>query len=179
MNYKFLAMFLLYIIINSVNGTSLFKASLERRDINNETSRTLSDTVWHKTIKSQAAVFKLNVYSVCSKWPPFAWTQARKRVRHWRTALSMTRWSSSSHAVKMRCRNSSTSRILCLYTFSSMADQILSSTGFKLGLFGGHKVGGWSPFCAFWRDVNNDVADYKVRGAQWELVLCSFCVEFS
>ena len=38
MNYKFLAMFMRYIIINSANMTSLFKASTERRDINNDTS---------------------------------------------------------------------------------------------------------------------------------------------
>jgi len=51
-------------------------------------------------------------YSLCSKWPPFAWTYARSRTRHCQTARSMIFWSKQRHSSMRRCFKWSTLRIL-------------------------------------------------------------------
>jgi len=53
---------------------------------------------------------------LCSKCLLFALTHARRRVRHWLTAISITCWSSSSQAVRIRECSSSTSLIRPLAT---------------------------------------------------------------
>jgi len=42
---------------------------------------------------------QIDSHKVCSKCPPLAWTQARKRVRHWSTASLIQAPSHATHAV--------------------------------------------------------------------------------
>ena len=60
---------------------------------------------WEDTVR-------LAHYIICSKCPPFAATQERRRRRHCLTALSITRWSRRSHSSTMRCHISQLVHIL-------------------------------------------------------------------
>jgi len=51
-------------------------------------------------------------FSVCSKYPPPARTQALRRWRHFLTALSITVWLKAAHTLMMRRFSSLTSEIL-------------------------------------------------------------------
>jgi len=48
-------------------------------------------------------------YTRCSKWPPFARTQAVSRARHWSIASSMTFYPMLCHTLNRRWHSSSTS----------------------------------------------------------------------
>jgi len=49
---------------------------------------------------------QIDSHKVCSKCPPLAWTQARKRAGHWSTASSISDCSKPSHMCSGRCHSS-------------------------------------------------------------------------
>jgi len=75
--------------------------------------------------KSCSITTNCKCYNLCSKCPPFSRTQDWSHVRHCLMAESMTDWWRSFHDSTMRSRNTSTSRMLCLYTVSCTVLYIL------------------------------------------------------
>jgi len=75
------------------------------------TNRQKADKIYQKCLVHYLNNILNYWLSLCSKCPPFASTHAWIRVRHCLTAVSITRWSSSSQAVRIRERSSSTSLI--------------------------------------------------------------------
>ena len=69
--------------------------------------------------------FWTSLWSLCSKWPPLVSTQALRWVRHCLIALSIIRWSSSSHTVWICWCSSSTLLTFTLYTCSWSTNQTL------------------------------------------------------
>ena len=58
---------------------------------------------------SLSSTEKIDSHKVCSKYPPLARTQARKRVCHWSTASSISGCSKPCHTCSRRCHSSSMS----------------------------------------------------------------------
>jgi len=59
---------------------------------------------------------QIDSHKLCLKCPTLARTQARKRVRHWLTASSISDCSKPRHTCSRHCRSSSMSRTLVSYT---------------------------------------------------------------
>ena len=117
-------------------------------------------------------------YIKCSKWRPLIFTQQRRRLRHWSTASSMILCCKPDHSAIRRRFRSSRTLIAVLYTRSCITPQILSSTGFKSGLFGGHKSGLTN--CGVERRWKSTVSRARCAGALscWkmnsELIACEY-----
>jgi len=97
----------------------------------------------------------LSLYSKCS---PFTLTHAWRSVRHCLTAVSITHWSSSSQAVRIRERSSSTSLIRPLVTLHSVLPYLVLSRGNfyaekqhsnKVLPFGARESGNYASPCSF------------------------------
>jgi len=94
------------------------------------------------------------VYSSCSRCPPFGRTHARRRcIHHSSVASTMTLWSLKSCQASNK-RFFSSSMLCCAAascnwcTLCWMSPHILQSTGLRSVLFGGHRSGGASVNCS-------------------------------
>ena len=117
--HHILNMFLHY--LGEVKSSNLLRSAADK--LKNRITFDKNETL--KLPRSWKDTVRLAHYNICSKCPPFAATQERRRRRHCLSALSITRWSGRSHSSTMGCRNSQ-------FLTSLFAKNIKHATYFKI-----------------------------------------------